>query len=112
MSQNDIDHSLLRARKMTSTVLYSTPLPGVAEIRFNRPERLNAVIEALYRETLEALDAAERDKAIRVVVIAGGGRAFCVGADLKEHVKAERTTWQKREYLRLGQEGCARAFMV
>lgn len=42
---------------MTTTVLCSTPRPGLAEIRFNRPHRLNAVIEPLFRETLDALGA-------------------------------------------------------
>jgi len=93
---------------MATTVLCSTPRPGVAEIRFNRPHRLNAVIEPLFRETLDALAAAERDPAVRVVIVTGEGRAFCVGADLKEHAKGERTTWQKRAYLQLAQEVCAR----
>ena len=93
---------------MTTTVLRSTPRPGVAEVRFNRPHRLNAVVESLFRETLDALDAAERDRDVRIVVVTGEGRAFCVGADLKEHGKAERTSWQKREYLLLAQEVCAR----
>ena len=39
---------------MTTTVIRSTPRRGVAEIRFNRPDRLNAVVEALFRDTLDA----------------------------------------------------------
>jgi len=93
---------------MTTTVIRSTPRPGLAEIRFNRPHRLNAVIEALFRETLDALHAAERDRDVRVVIVSGEGRAFCVGADLKEHAKGERTSAQKREYLQLAQDVCAR----
>lgn len=93
---------------MTTTILCSTPRPGLAEIRFNRPYRLNAVIEPLFRETLDALATAERDRTVRVVIVTGEGRAFCAGADLKEHAKGERTSWQKREYLQLGQEVCAR----
>ena len=64
---------------MTPAVLYSTPRPGLAEIRFNRPDRLNAVIEELYRETLDALATAERDRTVRAVIVTGEGRAFCVG---------------------------------
>ena len=93
---------------MATEVLRSTPRPGVAEVRFNRPHRLNAVVEPLFSQTLDALAAAERDRDVRVVVLTGEGRAFCVGADLKEHAKGERTTWQKREYLQLAQEVCAR----
>ena len=80
----------------------------MAEIRFNRPHRLNAVIEPLFRETLDALNAAEQDPSVRVVILTGEGRAFCVGADLKENAKAERTNWQKRAYLQLAQDVCAR----
>ena len=93
---------------MTTVVLCSMPRPGLAEIRFNRPHRLNAVIEPLFRETLDALAAAEHDRSVRVVILTGEGRAFCVGADLKEHAKGERTSAQKREYLQLAQDVCAR----
>ena len=93
---------------MTTTVIYKTPRRGIAEIRFNRPHRLNAVIEPLFRDTLEALAQAERDPEVRVVIVTGEGRAFCVGADLKEHAKGERTNAQKREYLQLAQDVCAR----
>jgi enoyl-CoA hydratase len=93
---------------MATDVLYSTPRSGLAEIRFNRPHRLNAVIESLFRETLDALGTAERDRNVRVVILTGEGRAFCVGADLKEHAKGERTSAQKREYLQLAQDVCAR----
>jgi enoyl-CoA hydratase len=93
---------------MTTTVVYSTPRPGLAEIRFNRPHRLNAVIESLFRETLDALATAERDRNVRAVIVTGEGRAFCVGADLKEHAKGERTGAQKRAYLQLAQDVCAR----
>jgi enoyl-CoA hydratase len=93
---------------MATDVLCSTPRPGLAEIRFNRPHRLNAVIESLFRETLDALANAERDRSVRVVIMTGEGRAFCVGADLKEHAKGERTSSQKREYLQLAQDVCAR----
>jgi len=58
---------------------------GVALIRLNRPERLNAVVPELVDDLLEALDAAARSGA-RAVVLAGHGRAFCAGHDLKEPI--------------------------
>jgi len=79
---------------------------AVAEIRFNRPHRLNAVIEQLYDETLALLARAEADPGVRVVVITGEGRAFCVGADMKEHGTRSRTPFQRRAYLKRGQEVC------
>lgn len=56
---------------------------GVAWIRLNRPERLNAVSDPLVADLLRALDSVGEAKA---VVLAGRGRAFCAGHDLKEPV--------------------------
>src|SRR5207244_12118875 len=57
---------------------------GIGWIRFNRPEKMNA-IGALTRQQLgDAIKQAERDDAIRVVVLTGSGRAFCSGADVTE----------------------------
>ncbi|MEC3975288.1 enoyl-CoA hydratase/isomerase family protein [Amycolatopsis sp. H20-H5] len=56
---------------------------GIALIRLNRPERLNAVVPALVDDLLIALDAAAASDA-NAVVLAGNGRAFCAGHDLKE----------------------------
>ncbi|MBA2952723.1 enoyl-CoA hydratase/isomerase family protein [Nocardioides sp. MAH-18] len=55
----------------------------VAVIHLNRPERLNAVVPALTLGLRDALARADREGA-RVVVLAGRGRAFCAGHDLKE----------------------------
>src|SRR2546423_4433862 len=57
---------------------------GVGLIRLNRPEKMNA-IGALTRKQLgDAIKQAERDDAVRVVVLTGSGRAFCSGADVTE----------------------------
>lgn len=59
---------------------------GVGWIRFNRPEKMNA-IGALTRQQLgDAIKQAERDDAVRVVVLTGTGRAFSSGADVTEMV--------------------------
>src|SRR5438477_5591843 len=59
---------------------------GIGWIRFNRPEKMNA-IGALTRQQLgDAIKQAERDDAIRVVVLTGSGRAFSSGADVTEMV--------------------------
>ncbi|MDF1602480.1 enoyl-CoA hydratase/isomerase family protein [Nocardioides sp. YIM 152315] len=56
---------------------------NVARIHLNRPHRLNAVTPALTEGLSAALARAAREGA-RVVVLAGRGRAFCAGHDLKE----------------------------
>jgi enoyl-CoA hydratase/carnithine racemase len=58
--------------------------PPRATITLNRPERLNAFDFRLLRELASAAEDASWDDEIRVVVVTGAGRAFCVGADLKE----------------------------
>jgi enoyl-CoA hydratase/carnithine racemase len=61
---------------------------SVARIYLNRPHRLNAVVPDLTEGLIDGLDRAGRDGA-RVVVLAGRGRAFCSGHDLKEPIPAE-----------------------
>ncbi len=92
----------------TSETVTGRHQDGVAEIRLNRPERLNAVIEPLYDDLLVALDHANAEPAVRVVVLTGEGRAFCVGADLKEHARATRTDFDKRSYLIKANAVCQR----
>jgi 2-(1,2-epoxy-1,2-dihydrophenyl)acetyl-CoA isomerase len=60
---------------------------GVAWIRLNRPEKLNAIGTLTRRQLSEAIKEAERDNAVRVVVLTGSGRAFCSGADVTEMVQ-------------------------
>lgn len=91
------------------TILYDKD-GAVAEIRFNRPDRLNAVTQLLYDELDQALSRADQDPDVRVVVLTGQGRAFCVGADMKEH-KAGRTPFDRRQYL-LGQQVVCRRLMT
>ena len=60
---------------------------GVRTIRLNRPEAMNALNLATKEALKEAVTAAAEDESVRVVVLTGSGRAFCVGQDLREHVK-------------------------
>lgn len=57
---------------------------GIAVIRLNRPEVLNAVRDSLWREIEEAVADVERDESVRVLIFTGQGRAFSAGADMKE----------------------------
>ncbi len=57
---------------------------AVRILTMNRPEKLNALDTALTRALLDALSALQEDEAVRAVVLAGAGRGFCAGADLKE----------------------------
>jgi enoyl-CoA hydratase/carnithine racemase len=57
---------------------------GVTTLTLNRPSQFNSLSDALIGELSVALDAIAADKSVRVVVLAGEGRAFCAGHDLKE----------------------------
>ncbi len=60
------------------------PETGVALLRMNRPERLNAINFELVSELHDALDDFAADDSCKVIVLTGSGRAFCSGLDLKE----------------------------
>jgi 2-(1,2-epoxy-1,2-dihydrophenyl)acetyl-CoA isomerase len=63
---------------------------GVLTLTLNRPESLNSLDTELKIGLRDAVEAAAGDPACRAVVLAGAGRAFCVGQDLKEHVAGLR----------------------
>lgn len=65
-------------------VLLRADAAGLATLTLNRPDQYNALSHALLVALQSALDAIAGDGSVRVVVIAGAGRAFCAGHDLKE----------------------------
>jgi enoyl-CoA hydratase len=58
------------------------PQPGVALLRLNRPDRLNALSTDLVAAIPEALTTVAGDRACRVIILTGAGRGFCAGLDL------------------------------
>ncbi len=60
----------------------------VALLRFNRPKQLNSLNGQVMDELCSALEALDRDDAIRVVVVTGNDRAFAAGADIGEMANA------------------------
>lgn len=54
---------------------------GVADVRLNRPEKMNALDQPMFQAILEAGQQLEEDKSLRAVVLSGEGRAFCAGLD-------------------------------
>lgn len=60
---------------------------NVAHIVLNRPERLNALGKTSLTEINAAMDRAEADRDIRVILISGAGRAFSSGFDLKDQME-------------------------
>jgi 2-(1,2-epoxy-1,2-dihydrophenyl)acetyl-CoA isomerase len=70
-------------RKPTDHVLFSAE-QGVAVIRLNRPEKLNALTLDMHASIFQMLDEVRKSRDIRVLIITGTGRAFCAGDDMKE----------------------------
>jgi enoyl-CoA hydratase/carnithine racemase len=59
-------------------------------LRLNRPDKKNALTDAMYNALVESLESASSDDAIRCVVITGGPAAFTAGADLNDFLSAAR----------------------
>ncbi|HEX6969823.1 MAG TPA: enoyl-CoA hydratase-related protein [Micromonosporaceae bacterium] len=59
---------------------------SVVTLTLNRPDSLNSLNVALKEALCETLAELETDRSCRAVVLAGAGRAFCVGQDLREHL--------------------------
>ena len=69
---------------MTEYTFMSTERTGsVGIVTFNRPEALNALNDVVEKEVVDALTAFDDDDNIACMILAGGDKAFCAGADLK-----------------------------
>ena len=62
------------------TLLYEAD-GAIGTITLNRPDRLNTIIPPMPDEIEQAVAAANRDRAVKVIVLRGAGRAFCAGFD-------------------------------
>jgi len=71
--------------------------PWGVRLTLNRPAKLNAISAELRDALTAAIDEATRDDRVRVIALAGAGRAFCSGYDLSEGQPA--TAWAWRELL-------------
>jgi len=67
-----------------TVLVREAPADGVALLRLNRPDRLNALNETLVSELKQACTTIGADRGVRVVVLTGAGRGFCSGIDLRD----------------------------
>ncbi len=70
-------------------VLLRAGTPWGVRLTLNRPDKLNALNGALVEALTSALDDAESDSEVRVIVLEGAGRAFSAGYDLTEEAEGE-----------------------
>jgi enoyl-CoA hydratase len=71
-------------------LLVDEPLPLVRRLTLNRPEKRNALHNALRGELFDALERADRDEAVRVTLIRGAGGCFSAGYDLASNVAKDQ----------------------
>ena len=85
----------------TLSIQPDTTNPRVARLLLNRPERLNAINEEMPREIRAAVEWANAEPSIHVIVVEGAGKGFCGGYDLSQFgegeidhpCQQERTPW-------------------
>lgn len=83
---------------MTYETLLYVAADGVLTITMNRPEVYNAFNDQMKTDLLDAFRKAEKDDAVRCIVLRGAGdKAFCSGQDLKEHGGSKRSLRESLE---------------
>jgi enoyl-CoA hydratase len=76
-------------------VLLRTETPWGVRLTLNRPAKLNAISHELREALTAAVADAVDDERVRVIVIAGAGRAFCSGYDLSEGQPPDTWSWRR-----------------
>lgn len=69
------------------TEIQTSQADGILTIAFNRPDKKNALTAAMYTVIADALEAAEADSGVRVVVLTGNGGSFSAGNDLQDFLR-------------------------
>jgi enoyl-CoA hydratase/carnithine racemase len=67
---------------MTDRVTIAIDDQGVADVRLNRADKMNALDPAMFDGIVDAIDQLGKDTSLRAVVLSGEGRAFCAGLDM------------------------------
>lgn len=74
---------------MTDRVLITMLEDGIADVRMNRTDKMNALDSAQFAAIAGAIDKLKAMKGLRVVVLSGEGRAFCAGLDLSNFAASD-----------------------
>ena len=82
---------------------------GYAVVTLNRPEALNALNSALFKDLDDFLDSVERDDSVRCLILTGSGdKAFAAGADIKEMADQSYAQMYANNYFALGHDRITR----
>lgn len=68
---------------MTEHRVSKTVAQGIADVRLNRPEKMNALDPPMFKALAEVGEQLARDTKVRAIVLSGEGRAFCAGLDVE-----------------------------
>ena len=82
----------------TPSSVLERPEPGIAVLRLNRPDRLNALEVPGVRLIHDQLDEVARDSSVRVLILTGAGKGFCAGLDLKAMQEGGAASRSVREH--------------
>ena len=80
---------------------------GIVRLTLNRPEQFNSLSEAMLATLQEKIDAIAENKAAKLVILQGVGKAFCAGHDLKEMIAKREETYYKSLF-----QQCSRMMMT
>ena len=70
----------------------------VARLVLNRPEKLNAINSIMPKEIRQAVEWAEKNQDVHVIILEGAGRAFCAGYDLNEYAEGDDPDTNKEDH--------------
>ena len=86
---------------MTESTVLLDVSDCIATVTLNRPDRLNAVTARLETELFDALQQADQDDNVRVIILTGAGRGFCAGADLELLGNVQQIDWETADTAKL-----------
>jgi enoyl-CoA hydratase/carnithine racemase len=82
---------MIMAHAPFNTITFEEIEPGIAVVRLNRPERLNALNLAMLDDFSLLCTRLSTDKSVRVLILTGQGKGFCSGADLMDAATAMKS---------------------
>ena len=85
---------------------------GVARLKMNNPDSLNALSEEMLTTLQNQFDEIKDSKSIRAVVLAGNGKAFCAGHDLKEMTDGRQAADGGRKYFKKLFDQCTKMMIT
>ncbi len=84
---------------------------AIARLTLNAPDRLNALSDEMLAALQQEFDALSKDSAIRVVILAGAGKAFCAGHDLKQMTQGRQSDDGGKAYFHDLFQRCAKMML-